>query len=159
MLLTGCGFVLPGQQESTEDAEKETHENNLNQTNPIPTGFGLAYIPEYGFNPYSCTCITNRPIFSLVYEPLFVLGSGFQPEPVLCERFAVSENGKTYVISICEGVTFSDGTALTVMFSASRIITTRLPPWKPQATPTTTGPAFPRWILSSQGTIEFWRST
>ena len=121
MLLTGCGFVLPGQQESTEDAEKETHENNLNQTNPIPTGFGLAYIPEYGFNPYSCTCITNRPIFSLVYEPLFVLGSGFQPEPVLCERFAVSENGKTYVISICEGVTFSDGTALTARDAAASL--------------------------------------
>ena len=114
LLLSGCGFVIPGTEETTtEDPDAETHENNLNPTTPIPTGFGLAYIPEYGFNPYSCTCITNRPIFSLVYEPLFVLGNSFQPEPVLCERFAVSENGKTYVISICEGVSFSDGSALT----------------------------------------------
>ncbi len=104
--------MLPGQRETTEESEAETHENNLNPTNPVPNGFGLAYIPEYGFNPYSCTCITNRPIFSLVYEPLFVLGSGFQPEPVLCDRFAVSESGKSYLISICDGVTFSDGTEL-----------------------------------------------
>ena len=101
LLLSGC-FVLPGQQETTaESTEAETHENNLNPPNPVPRGFGLAYVPEYGFNPYACTCITNRPVFSLVYESLFVLGSGFVPEPVLCERFAVSENGKNYLITLC----------------------------------------------------------
>ena len=113
LLLSGC-FVLPGQQETTaESTEAETHENNLNPPNPVPRGFGLAYVPEYGFNPYACTCITNRPVFSLVYESLFVLGSGFVPEPVLCERFAVSENGKNYLITLCEGVRFSDGSPLT----------------------------------------------
>ena len=114
LLLSGCSLILPGLTE-TEDttAETETHENNLNPKTQIPTGFGLAYVPEYGFNPYSCACITNRPVFSLVYEPLFILGSGFQPEPVLCDRFAVSESGKTYVITLCEGVIFSDGTPLT----------------------------------------------
>lgn len=119
VLLTGCSWIIPGQT-STEDttAVTETHENNLNQRNEIPKGFGLAYVPEYGFNPYSCTCITNRPVFSLVYEPLFVLGSGFQPEPVLCDRFAVSESGKTYVITLCDGVTFSDGTHLTAKDAA-----------------------------------------
>lgn len=119
LLLSGCTLTLPGQQESEDTTtETETHENNLNPRNEIPKGFGLAYVPEYGFNPYSCTCITNRPIFSLVYEPLFVLGNGFQPEPVLCDRFAVSENGKTYLITLCEGVTFSDGSPLTAQDAA-----------------------------------------
>lgn len=112
LLLSGCTLNLPWQQEEETTVETESHENNLNQQNEIPKGFGLAYVPAYGFNPYSCNCITNRPVFSLVYEPLFVLGSGFQPEPVLCERFAVSESGKTYVITLCDSVRFSDGSAL-----------------------------------------------
>ena len=119
LLFSGCELIFPGQQTTEETAaETETHENNLNQRSNAPKGFGLAYVPEYGFNPYSCTCITNRPVFSLVYEPLFVLGNGFQPEPVLCDRFAVSESGKTYVITLCDGVTFSDGSPLTARDAA-----------------------------------------
>ena len=106
---------MPQNQEDSvaKPAQTETHANNLNPGTEVPKGFGLAYVPVYGFNPYSCVCITNRPVFSLVYEPLFVLGNNFQPEPVLCERFAVSENGKTYLIKLCEDVCFSDGTPLT----------------------------------------------
>ena len=112
-LLSGCALTTPGTRENTtEPVESETHANNLNPGSEKPKGFGLAYVAEYGFNPYSCTCITNRPVFSLVYEPLFVLNNSFQPEPVLCERFAVSENGRTCVITLCQGVRFSDGTAL-----------------------------------------------
>lgn len=78
-------------------------------------------MPEYGLNPYDCVCITNRPIFSLVYESLFVLGSGFQPEPVLCESFAVSESGKSYLITICQGVRFSDGSPVTAADAAASL--------------------------------------
>lgn len=92
--------------------ETETYDRNMNQPTTIPKGFGLAYVPEYGFNPYQCVCITNRPVFSLTYESLFVLNNSFQPEPLLCDRFAVSESGTTYLLTLCEGVTFSDGTPL-----------------------------------------------
>lgn len=110
------------QETETSSEETETHENNLNQqTHSAPKTFGLAYVPEYGFNPYTCNCITNRPIFSLVYEPLFVLGSSFQPEPVLCERFAVSESGRTYLITLCDGVTFSDGSPLRASDAAASL--------------------------------------
>ena len=113
-LLSGCALITPGTEENTTEAvDTETHENNLNPPTPAPKGFGLAYVPEYGFNPYSCTCITNRPVFSLVYESLFDLSSSFVPEPVLCERFAVSESGRDYLITICEGICFSDGSPLT----------------------------------------------
>ena len=112
ILLTAC--MTPGQTENTaEPTETETHAQNLNQATPKPKGFGLAYVPEYGFNPYDCVCVTNRPVFSLVYEGLFVLNNGFQAEPVLCERFAVSESGKSYLVTLCDGVTFSDGSPLT----------------------------------------------
>ncbi|MBR6414017.1 MAG: hypothetical protein IKS21_05330 [Oscillospiraceae bacterium] len=112
-LLVGCA-VQPAEETTAEPEQTQTHEFNLNQqTRQTPKGFGLAYVEEYGFNPYACTCITNRPVFSLVYESLFVLNNRFQPEPVLCDRFAVSEDGKTCLFTLCEGVTFSDGTALT----------------------------------------------
>lgn len=80
----------------------------------VNKGFGLVYVPDYGFDPYDCVCITNRPVLSLVYESLFVVGPTFQPEPVLCERFAVSEDEKTYVLTLVPGATFSDGSPLTV---------------------------------------------
>ncbi len=114
LLFTGCA-VTPNQQSAdTETETLESHENNLNQaSHQTPKAFGLAYIPEYGFNPYSCTCLTNRPVFSLVYESLFVLSNSFQPEPLLCDRFALSENGRTCLITILEGVSFSDGSPLT----------------------------------------------
>ena len=113
MLCAGCA-VGPVQPQTTEPVETQTHENNFNQQpHQTPQGFGLAYVEEYGFNPFSCVCITNRPIFSLVYESLFVLDSSFQPEPVLCEHFSVSESGQTYLFTVCEGVTFSDGSPLT----------------------------------------------
>lgn len=119
LLLSGCVIEKPP--ETTEPVETETHENNLYPTAPQRKEFGLAYVPEYGFNPYQCVCITNRPIFSLVYEGLFVLNNSFQPEPVLCDRFAVSETGTTYLITLCEGARFSDGTALTAKDAAASL--------------------------------------
>ena len=111
--LSGCANLpqLP-QQETTEPTELYLPQREERVVEPA-TGFGLAYIPEYGFNPYQCTCITNRPVLSLCYEGLFVLGSNFQPEPVLCEHFAVSESGKIYLFTLREGCSFYDGSAIT----------------------------------------------
>lgn len=78
-----------------------------------PTGFGLAYVAEYGVNPYSCICLTNRPIISLLYESLFVVNEKFEPEPVLCDRFGVSEDGLTYLLTLQAGARFSDGSPVT----------------------------------------------
>ena len=107
--------------ETTEPMETETHDRNVNRPSHMPGSFGLAYVPEYGFNPYQCICITNRPVFSLVYESLFVLNNGLHPEPVLCNRFAVSESGTTYLITLCDGVRFSDGSPLTAEDAAASL--------------------------------------
>ena len=113
-LLAGC-TAAPDPTESSESTEPETESSapEASQESERPDHFGLAYIPEYGFNPYQCVCITNRPVLSLVYEALFVLNSSFQPEPVLCESFAVSETGKNYLIRLCEDAAFSDGSRVT----------------------------------------------
>ncbi len=113
LLLTGCANLpqLP-QQETTETTEPFVPQRE-ERVVEMATRFGLAYIPEYGFNPYKCTCITNRPVISLCYEGLFVLGTNFQPEPVLCDKFAVSESGKIYLFTLREGAVFSDGSSVT----------------------------------------------
>ena len=113
LLLTGCVDPHAAQTEETEQTESVSVPTGEDDADTTPTAFGLAYVPEYGFNPYDCTCITNRPVLSLVYEPLFVVGNNFQPEPVLCDRFAVSENGKEYVLTLCPDITFSDGSPMT----------------------------------------------
>ena len=112
MLLSGCAVVDVGLHKS-ETVAVETTYAEPRPDRQVKEGFGLVYVPEYGFNPYDCLCITNRPVLSLVYESLFVIGPTFQPEPVLCDRFAVSEDEKTYVITLLPGVTFSDGSPLT----------------------------------------------
>ena len=111
-LLCGCG-IAPSARETAQPTETENPNRAVLPAAKVHKDFGLAYVPEYGFNPYKCICITNRPVFSLVYESLFVLNDSFQPEPVLCDRFAVSEDGTTCLLTLCQGVTFSDGTPLT----------------------------------------------
>ena len=111
-VLSGCAARqdeadAPAKTEApAEEAERPTEE-------PAPQSFGLAYVREYGLNPYSCTCITNRPILSLLYEGLFSLNSSYEAEPLLCDKLAVSDNGRTYVLTVRTDVRFTDGTALT----------------------------------------------
>lgn len=114
LLFSGCG---KNKADPSDETQPETEPVIIPEhTEPIqtqPERFGLAYVEKYGFNPYTCTCITNRPVFSLVYESLFVLSNRFEPEPVLCEQFAVSESGKNYLFTLCEDAAFSDGSPIT----------------------------------------------
>ena len=110
LLFSGCVIdPAPVQSETAESEPVETVE-------PVQEGekpFGLAFVRKYGFNPYDCVCLTNRPVISLCCEGLFVLGSSYQPEPVLCDRFAGSEDGKSYLFTLRQGAVFSDGTPVT----------------------------------------------
>lgn len=111
--LFGCGGAWTENTVPTGETETEATE----PTAPTPwkeqKRFGLAYVEEYGFNPYSCTCLTNRPIISLVFEGLFVVNESFQPEPVLCDKFGVSDDGLSYLITLRSEATFSDGSPVT----------------------------------------------
>ncbi|MBD9241607.1 MAG: hypothetical protein EGQ64_04805 [Ruminococcaceae bacterium] len=63
----------------------------------------------------------NRAAFSLLYESLFVVSSHFRAEPLLCESFTASEDGKTYRYTLVSGVSFSDGTPLTAQDAAASL--------------------------------------
>ena len=60
----------------------------------------LAYQAEYGLNPYTTVSLCNRTILSLLYEPLYLVNSSFQPEPVLAAETELSEDGRTAPIPL-----------------------------------------------------------
>ena len=74
--------------------------------------FSLAYHPEKTLNPYSCADYTNRALFSLIYQSLFVVDQDYQVEPQLCRSYKVSADQKVYVF-YPEAAVFADGTRLT----------------------------------------------
>ena len=72
----------------------------------------LTYYPNITLNPYTCTDFTNRALFSLLYQGLFALDRNYEPEPILCKQYSVSDNMMRYTFHL-ENATFSDGTPLT----------------------------------------------
>ena len=73
--------------------------------------YTLAYYPDEGFNPYLCTNLNNRMLFSLIYQGLFSVDRNYNAVPILCERFTVSPDLTEFTFYL-EDATFSDGTYL-----------------------------------------------
>lgn len=106
----------PSESDASSDTEKDTHETPVALTTETAsklTGYGLAYQPEYGLDPYNCLSLNNRVILSFLYESLFVVNSSFEAEPVLAEGYDVSGDGLTTTVYLRKGVTFHDGKPLT----------------------------------------------
>ena len=72
----------------------------------------LAYYPDRSLNPYTCTDFTNRTLFPLLYQSLFSIDRNYQVVPILCDRYSISTDMRTYTIYPA-AATFSDGTTLT----------------------------------------------
>lgn len=108
---SGCQPAATMEQPTTEPLQTQTL--SADEAEAQQAEFGLSYVDEYGFNPYTCTCITNRPVISLVFESLFVVNEKFQPEPLLCDKFSVSEDSTSYLIKLREEARFSDGSPVT----------------------------------------------
>lgn len=79
---------------------------------PRDQSFGLTYQADAGFNPYTCTRLVNRALFSLLYQGLFSVTSQYRAEPVLCKSYSCSDDLKTYTFTLLDA-TFSDGSSLT----------------------------------------------
>ncbi len=111
-LLAGCGSA--GSDVPAEDTPRDTGDiisDAVEATqNSQVTSFGLAYQAQYGLNPYQCTDLANRTIFSLLYDGLFAVTSTFSVEPVLCDHYTVSDDLMTYTVTLLENACFTDGT-------------------------------------------------
>ncbi len=72
----------------------------------------LAYDGGESLNPYHTGSVTNKTVFALVYQGLFVVDEHYVAHPILCKNYRVSKDMKTYTFYL-EAATFSDGSVLT----------------------------------------------
>ncbi|MBQ8796886.1 MAG: ABC transporter substrate-binding protein [Oscillospiraceae bacterium] len=112
-ILAGCQNDK-GSYKPTGNALSE--EDNLAPTAPQtdtgPQELSLIYYKEKTMNPYTCTDFTNRALFSLLYQSLFIVDREYNVEPMLCKQYSVSADMRTYIFYM-EAATFSNNTALT----------------------------------------------
>ncbi len=73
----------------------------------------LAYYPDKPLNPLQTADFTNTVLFSLMYQGLFAVDRSYNVHPMLCKRYTVSKDMKTWVF-YPEQATFSDGSILSV---------------------------------------------
>lgn len=71
----------------------------------------MAYYPGKSFNPLLTTDYTNRALIPLIYQGLFTVDRDYQPKPMLCKSFTMTEDMRTYVFYL-QDATFSDGSRL-----------------------------------------------
>ena len=114
--LAGCGGESAPEQSSAPAVQPE-----VSQTKGEAQPITLAAYPEQSFHPAQTQNRLNLSLAPLMYEGLFELDPSFQPQPVLCRDYTVSEDGLTWTFTLQEGVTFSDGTPLTAELAAQAL--------------------------------------
>ena len=100
---TGDALVMEGQDPDSVGPQVEEP----------PQEFSLAYYPNRGMNPLTCSDFTNRVLFSLIYQNLFNVKADYSVEPILCSQYKVSPSYKVWTFYVDTRATFSDGTPLT----------------------------------------------
>ena len=120
-LLTGCSFsefisgtslTDPSQkneQDQTPEVQQEMASEAVMNEAQTPEVLQLAYQEDYGLNPFTTESLNNRSILALLYEPLFLVNSNFEVEPVLASNVQVSDDGKTTTITLPYAPTFHSG--------------------------------------------------
>ena len=112
LLLTGCWQQEPP--EEPEDMMPLFEEEEPEEKGPIlPDQFALPYMPGQSLDPVDCADGMQQVAASLLYEGLFRLDAGFEPQPCLCISYTHDESASRYTFSLRPGVQFSDGTPLT----------------------------------------------
>ncbi len=113
-LFAGCGNTATAHVPTGDGLSWETEEATAPQSLPPEQAqaLTLTYYPDRSLNPLLCTDFTNRALFSLLYQGLFSVDRDYQTEPVLCKRYTMTEDLKTYTF-YPEKATFSNGKKLT----------------------------------------------
>lgn len=118
MLLPLCGcdtdekaYVPTGNGLTWDDPTAPIATNPLEA--PKAQELTMAYYPGESFNPLTSTDQTNRTLIPLIYQGLFTVDRDYDPKPILCKYYTVTEDMRTYVFYL-QDATFSDGTKLTI---------------------------------------------
>ena len=129
-MLSGCRGEDPESYVPTGDALVMEDEEVVEQiVDDSEQEFSLAYFPMFGLDPINCTDYTNRTIFSLVYQSLFVVNRENEVIPMLCESYTVSADQRIYEFKLNSKATFSDGTPLTAEIVVANLIAAKSSPY------------------------------
>lgn len=116
-LFSGCGksaeeeeYVPTGNAILLEGMEPE----DLIQEEEEIDDLILPYDPTRSMNPLIGNNISNRTLFSLMYQGLFAYNSKNQAVPILCNRYRVSPDNTIYTFYVDSKATFSDGSRVTI---------------------------------------------
>ncbi len=95
---------------------------------PAPSEFALVCYPDSSFHPLTGDNRTNLSLGGLLYEGLFALDSHFQPQPVLCREFTMSEDACVWSFTLRAQAAFSDGSPLSAQTAAACLNQARTSP-------------------------------
>ena len=127
LLLSGCGDQPSATSSSAPDSlVAQDGAAYHTQTEP-PGAVCLGIYPTYSVHPTLSENRANLTLAPLLYEPLFWVDGQFQAVPVLCQSYAVSEDGLSWTFTLHGGITFSDGTPLTAQVVAAALELARQP--------------------------------
>ncbi len=118
-LFAGCGGDSASEADSTrgfgtevDAAVSGAQELGSQAESSTTDSFSMPYNESYGWEVYNCRSMENRAVMQLIYESLFIMDNQFEPEPLLCQEYTVSDDGLTYTLMLRE-VKFSSGKTLT----------------------------------------------
>ncbi len=107
-------FSLAGCFDPSKMTEKKSiepvNENNYKPVEDIK--FNLPYINGDYIDPFKAQTETNQNLTSLLYDSLYEIGNDFKAVPLIAESCKIQ--GNSLVVTIKSGLTFSDGTFVTV---------------------------------------------
>ena len=113
MLLSLCGCVAEDREYVPSGGALAAEGDDGDEAPQSVQELTLTWYPDRSMNPYACNDFTNRALFSLIYQGLFAVGRDYQPIPILCGRYQMSEDMKTWTIYLEKDAAFSDGSAVT----------------------------------------------
>ena len=124
ILLAGCSVGSQGAYVPTGDGltwdEDYTGPTQQTAAPEREQELTLTCYQDQPMNPLKCNDFTNRALFSLLYQSLFVVDRDYQVEPMLCKHYSRSQDMKTYTFHL-ENATFSDGSRLTAQDVAATL--------------------------------------
>lgn len=113
LCLSLAGCLEPESEEPVDFWEIDETTDAATAEEPESTVFTLPYLSSQSLNPITCSDGVQQIAASLLYEGLFALDGQFAAQNALCASYTRSGNGLTYTFTLRDGVTFTDGSALT----------------------------------------------
>lgn len=112
LLLTGCQ-QKSNRTGSSSSASSTKENSSVEKTSELPKSLSLPYFSGKTLDPVTCPDGDQQTIAALIYEGLYKLDKNLNPKPCLCTGGSCDTTATTWTYSLRNGVTFSDGSALT----------------------------------------------